>query len=37
MAGVGRDGWLLAGTFVPAVLVPFAVFRSITRAAASRT
>jgi hypothetical protein len=30
--GPGYDGWLLAGIFVPAVLVPLVVFRSISRA-----
>ncbi|MBI3409721.1 MAG: hypothetical protein HY040_15375 [Planctomycetes bacterium] len=28
--GIGHDAWLLAGIFVPGILVPFAVFRSIT-------
>jgi hypothetical protein len=29
--GLGNDAWLLAGIFVPGVLVPFAVFRAISR------
>ena len=30
--GAGYDGWLLAGIFIPGVLVPLAVFRQISRA-----
>jgi len=30
--GIGYDAWLLAGIFVPGVLVPLVVFRSVSRA-----
>jgi hypothetical protein len=32
--GIGHDAWLLAGIFVPGVLVPLAVFRIVSRATA---
>jgi hypothetical protein len=31
--GIGYDSWILAGIFVPGVLVPLGVFRSVSRAA----
>jgi hypothetical protein len=30
--GVSHDAWLLGGIFVPGIVVPFAVFRTISRA-----
>src|SRR4051794_19921246 len=33
LPGSGYDGWLLAGIFIPGVLVPFIVFRSLSQAA----
>lgn len=34
--GAGHDGWLLAGIFLPGVLVPLVVFRAVSRATAGR-
>ena len=35
--GIGHDSWLVAAIFVPGVLVPIAVFHSVSRAVRSKT